>query len=130
MEKADGSNAPQNADTLPHLSCQTARRSIMTEVTKRTTGEPCNAKVLSTVRWGTMGKGPGNWYLACSLPNYQQGPQLGFWNVREYVLFRDGHTCKWCLGKSGDKIFNVHHIESRKTGGDSPDNLITLCETC
>ena len=61
---------------------------------------------------------------------YQQGPQLGFWNVREYVLFRDGHTCQWCLGKSGDKIFNVHHIESRKTGGDSPDNLITLCETC
>jgi len=44
---------------------------------------------------------------------YQQGPQLGFWNVREYVLFRDGHTCQWCLGKSGDKIFNVHHIESR-----------------
>jgi len=25
---------------------------------------------------------------------------------------------------------NVHHIQSRKTGGDSPDNLITLCETC
>lgn len=25
---------------------------------------------------------------------------------------------------------NVHHIESRKTGGDSPSNLITLCETC
>jgi len=25
---------------------------------------------------------------------------------------------------------NVHHIESRKTGGDRPDNLITLCETC
>ena len=102
----------------------------MTAIAKRTTGEPCNAKVLSTVRWGTMGKGPDTWYLACSLPNYQQGPQLGFWNVREYVLFRDGHTCQWCLGKSGDKIFNVHHIESRKTGGDSPDNLITLCETC
>lgn len=25
---------------------------------------------------------------------------------------------------------NIHHIESRKTGGDSPSNLITLCETC
>ena len=61
---------------------------------------------------------------------YQQGPQLGFWNEREYVLFRDGHTCQWCRGKSKDKILNVHHIESRKTGGDSPDNLITLCETC
>jgi RRXRR protein/HNH endonuclease len=61
---------------------------------------------------------------------YQQGPQLGFWNVREYVLFRDNHTCQWCKGKSQDCVLNVHHIESRKTGGDSPDNLITLCETC
>ena len=61
---------------------------------------------------------------------YQQGPQLDFWNVREYVLFRDGHTCRCCKGKSKDKILNVHHIESRKTGGNSPDNLVTLCETC
>ena len=61
---------------------------------------------------------------------YQQGKQLNFWNVREYVLFRDGHTCQCCKGKSKDKILNVHHIESRKTGGDSPDNLITLFETC
>jgi N6-L-threonylcarbamoyladenine synthase len=58
---------------------------------------------------------------------YQQGNQLTFWNVREYVLFRDGHKCN---GKKGckNKILNVHHIESRKTGGDSPNNLITLCE--
>lgn len=62
--------------------------------------------------------------------DYQQGDQLDFWNVREYVLFRDGHICQCCKGKSKDKILNVHHIESRKTGGDSPDNLITLCETC
>ena len=25
---------------------------------------------------------------------YQQGEQMGFWNVREYVLFRDNHTCR------------------------------------
>ncbi|MBR4315145.1 MAG: HNH endonuclease [Lachnospiraceae bacterium] len=61
---------------------------------------------------------------------YQQGEQLGFWNVREYVLFRDGHICQCCKGKSKDKILNVHHIESRKTGGNAPNNLITLCETC
>lgn len=61
---------------------------------------------------------------------YQQGEQLGFWNVREYVLFRDGHKCQYCKGKSKDKILNVHHLESRKTGGNSPNNLITLCETC
>ncbi len=62
--------------------------------------------------------------------DYQKGDQLGFWNVREYVLFRDGHICQCCKGKSKDKILNVHHIESRKTGGDAPNNLITLCETC
>src|SRR5712692_8905791 len=62
--------------------------------------------------------------------DYQRGPQLGFWNVREYVLARDRHVCQWCQGKSKDPMLNVHHIESRKTGGDSPDNLVTLCETC
>ena len=62
--------------------------------------------------------------------DYQQGDQLGFWNVREYVLFRDGHVCQACKGRSKDLILNVHHIESRKTGGDAPGNLITLCETC
>ena len=61
---------------------------------------------------------------------YQKGDQLGFWNVREYVLFRDGHKCRHCGGKSHDKVLNVHHIESRKTGGDAPNNLVTLCETC
>jgi len=61
---------------------------------------------------------------------YQEGPQLDFWNTREYVLFRDKHTCQWCKGKSKDPILNVHHIVSRKIGGDRPDNLITLCEAC
>ena len=61
---------------------------------------------------------------------YQEGGQLGFWNVREYVLFRDGHTCRCCRGRSKDPVLNVHHIESRKTGGDAPNNLVTLCETC
>lgn len=27
---------------------------------------------------------------------YQEGEQLGFWNVREYVLARDGHKCQHC----------------------------------
>lgn len=62
--------------------------------------------------------------------DYQQGEKKGFWNVREYVLFRDGHECQCCHGKSKDKVLNVHHIESRKTGGNSPNNIITLCETC
>lgn len=60
---------------------------------------------------------------------YQHGEQLDFWNTREYVLWRDGHQCQ---GKKGckNKILNVHHIESRKTGGDRPSNLITLCKDC
>ena len=61
---------------------------------------------------------------------YQQGEQLDFWNVREYVLFRDNHTCQCCKGKRKDDILNVHHLESRKTGGNAPNNLICLCETC
>ena len=61
---------------------------------------------------------------------YHNGEQLGFWNVREYVLFRDNHKCQHCKGKSKDKALSVHHIESRMTGGDAPNNLITLCKTC
>lgn len=71
--------------------------------------------------------------LSLPLPqgvDYQQGEQLYSWNVREYVLFRDGYKCRCCRGKSKDKILNVHHIESRKTGGDSPNNLVTLCKYC
>ena len=50
--------------------------------------------------------------------------------MRAYVLFRDHHECQCCHGKSKDNVLNVHHIESRKTGGNAPNNLITLCETC
>lgn len=60
---------------------------------------------------------------------YQQGDQLGFWNVREYVLWRDGHQCQGKKGCKG-KILNVHHIVSRKISGDTPNNLITLYENC
>ena len=62
--------------------------------------------------------------------DYQKGEQLGFWNVREYVLFRDGHKCQCCNGKSKYTQLHVHHIESRKIGGDAPNNLITLCSEC
>jgi len=62
--------------------------------------------------------------------DYQNGEQKGFWNVREYVLHRDGHKCQAPKCSRKDKVLNVHHIVSRKIGGDRPDNLITLCETC
>lgn len=61
----------------------------------------------------------------------QKGEQLGFWNVREYVLWRDGHKCRNCSGKTKDTVLEVHHLVQRKDGGsDRPDNLITLCKTC
>ncbi len=60
---------------------------------------------------------------------YQHGEQFGHANVREYVLYRDGHKCQIC-GKVKDVKLHVHHIESRATGGDSPNNLTTLCTEC
>lgn len=62
--------------------------------------------------------------------DYQQGEQLGFSNVREYVLYRDNHTCRYCKGKSKDPVLCVHHLESRQVGGNAPNNLVTLCVTC
>ena len=60
--------------------------------------------------------------------DYQNGVQKDFENVRAYVLFRDNHSCQYCK-KTNIKLI-VHHLESRQTGGNRPDNLITLCEKC
>ena len=61
---------------------------------------------------------------------YQQGEQLGFYNVREYVLHRDGHKCQYPKCNHKDVVLNVHHITSRQVSSDSPSNLITLCSSC
>jgi len=62
---------------------------------------------------------------------YQQGEQLGFWNVREYVLHRDNHICQHCFGKKKDKILEVHHINGKKEGATNrPEELLTICKTC
>lgn len=62
--------------------------------------------------------------------DYQLGEQYDFYNTRQYVLHRDGYTCQ-CCGKHDDNVkLHVHHIESRQTGGNAPNNLITLCEHC
>lgn len=62
--------------------------------------------------------------------DYQLGEMYDSYNVRQYVLKRDNYTCQ-CCGKHGDGVkFHVHHLESRKTGGNAPGNLITLCEDC
>ena len=62
---------------------------------------------------------------------YQQGEQLGFWNLREYVLHRDNHICQHCHGKKHDPILQVHHINGKKEGAtDRPEELLTVCKTC
>ena len=65
--------------------------------------------------------------------DYQLGEMYDEYNVRQYVLKRDNYTCQCCgkhpTEKNGIKL-RVHHKESRKTGGNAPDNLITLCKAC
>ena len=62
---------------------------------------------------------------------YQKGNQLGFYNVKAYVLSRDNYTCQHCKGKSKDHKLHCHHIVFRSNKGtDTPENLITLCNTC
>lgn len=62
--------------------------------------------------------------------DYQRGEMYGHYNVRQYVLWRDGYTCRCCGVHGKDIKLHTHHLESRKVGGDAPDNLITLCEKC
>lgn len=65
--------------------------------------------------------------------DYQLGEMYDEYNVRQYVLKRDNYTCQCCgkhpTEKNGIRL-HVHHKESRKTGGNAPNNLITLCEGC
>lgn len=62
---------------------------------------------------------------------YQQGAQKDFYNVKAFVLHRDGYRClSGRKGKHSEKL-HVHHIVFKSQGGtDTPSNLITLCETC
>ena len=65
--------------------------------------------------------------------DYQKGEMYDHYNVRQYVLWRDGYTCQCCGAHSTPKKqmkLETHHKESRKTGGDAPNNLITLCVAC
>ena len=62
--------------------------------------------------------------------DYQLGEQYDFYNTRQYILHRDGYTCQCCGAHDSNVKLHVHHIESRQTGGNAPNNLITLCEHC
>ena len=65
--------------------------------------------------------------------DYQLGEMYDEYNVRQYVLKRDNYTCQCCGAHPTVKKpvkLHVHHLESRKIGGNAPNNLITLCTTC
>lgn len=64
---------------------------------------------------------------------YQHGDQMGFWNLREYILHRDNHKCQNpnCKNKDKQPILEIHHIKYQSNGGtDTPNNLMTLCNKC
>lgn len=65
--------------------------------------------------------------------SYQEGEMMGFWNLREYILHRDKHTCQNpnCKNKAAKPILEIHHIVFRDNEGtDAPSNLIALCNKC
>ena len=63
--------------------------------------------------------------------DYRNGAQKGFYNVKAYVLHRDGYECQSGRKIKHDTRLHVHHIVFRSNGGSNvPSNLITLCETC
>ncbi len=64
---------------------------------------------------------------------YQQGEQLEYWNLREYILHRDNHKCQNpnCKNKLKEKVLEVHHVGYWKNDRtDRPSNLTTLCTIC
>ena len=65
--------------------------------------------------------------------DYQKGEMYGSYNVCQYVLWRDNYTCICCGVRGTPKNpvrLHVHHFESRKHGGNAPDNHGTLCDDC
>jgi hypothetical protein len=51
-------------------------------------------------------------------------------SVRKAILERDNYTCQMCFLRGGSKL-HIHHILKRvEGGGDTQDNLITVCPKC
>ena len=61
---------------------------------------------------------------------YQEG-ELLFWNLREYILYRDNHKCQNpnCPNKNKKQILQSHHIDFNRKN-NKITNLITLCADC
>lgn len=64
---------------------------------------------------------------------YQQGEQLGYYNITAYIRHRDGYQCQnpGCINKAKEKVLQVHHIGFwQEDRSNRPGNLITLCSRC
>ena len=66
---------------------------------------------------------------------YQQGEQLGYKNLTDYIRHRDDYKCQNidCTNKNVEKILQIHHLGYWKNPPDrsnKPSNLITLCDKC
>lgn len=51
-----------------------------------------------------------------------------FASVRENVMKRDNHTCRFC-GFKAAKYQEVHHVDDDHSNND-PSNLLTICNLC
>jgi hypothetical protein len=61
---------------------------------------------------------------------YQQGTLFGY-EVKEYLLERDRHACRYCNGLSDDPVLEVEHKIPKSRGGtDSIRNLLLSCKSC
>lgn len=62
---------------------------------------------------------------------YQQGPMLGYVNVKAYVMTREKGVCQLCGGPVTGQKVNLHHVRPRSRGGsDRADNMALLHEEC
>jgi RRXRR protein/HNH endonuclease len=59
---------------------------------------------------------------------YQQGTLAGY-EVREYLLERDGRQCAYC-GRSAVPLQVDHVVAKRRSGSDRVSNLVLACEPC
>jgi N6-L-threonylcarbamoyladenine synthase len=60
---------------------------------------------------------------------YQRGEQYGFYNVRQYILWRDYYKCTSCGGKSKDNKLLVMTLDGNGTS-NAPNNLVCVCSEC
>ena len=58
---------------------------------------------------------------------YQRGTLFG-WQVRAYVLERDGGRCVYC--RRSQVRLELDHVRPRATGSDRVDNLVACCRDC